>query len=96
MDANIVTVPGRHAGRGEFEGTERPILALVEEALWIVRLELAPRACCCPAKPSVVAIMPSGADRAVPADLLLCSVHYREAAGGLRDAGAVVYSGSLG
>lgn len=96
MDANIVTVPGRRAEHGGFEGAERPILALVEEALWIVRLELASRACCCPAKPSVVAIMPSGPDRAESADLLLCSTHYREAAGGLRAAGAVVYSGSLG
>jgi hypothetical protein len=96
MDANIVAVAGRHAGNEDVRAVDRPILALVEEALWIVRLELAQRACCCPAKPSVVAIVPSGPARAKPADLMLCSTHYRAAAEGLQAAGAVVYRGSLG
>lgn len=96
MDANIVTVRARHTGHEDLRVADQALSALIEEALWIVRLELAPRACCCPAKPSVVAIMPSGVDQAESADLLLCGTHYRAAAEGLRAAGAVVYSGSLG
>ncbi|HEY2577715.1 MAG TPA: hypothetical protein VGI74_15520 [Streptosporangiaceae bacterium] len=96
MDANIVTVVGGHTGHEDLRVADRPVPALVEEAFWIVRLELAPRACCCPAKPSVVAIMPSGPDRAESADLLLCGTHYSAAAEGLQTAGAVIYTGSLG
>jgi hypothetical protein len=96
MDANIITICGRYTGPDDLRAADRAIQALVEEAFWIVRLELAPRACCCPAKPSVVAIMPSKLDWAEPTDLLLCSRHYQAAAEGLLAAGAVVYSGSLG
>jgi hypothetical protein len=96
MDANIVTDPGSNTEHEDLRVADRPIPALVDEAFWIVRLELASRACCCPAKPSVVAIMPSGPDRAGPADLMLCGTHYRAAAEGLQAAGAVVYTGSLG
>jgi hypothetical protein len=34
----------------------------------------ADRACCCPAKPVVVAIIPPGPGRPRPADLLLCAI----------------------
>lgn len=37
----------------------------------------ADRACCCPAKPVVVAIIPPGPGRPRPGDLLLCGHHYR-------------------
>jgi len=37
----------------------------------------ADRACCCPARPVVVAVIPPGPGRPRPADLLLCGHHYR-------------------
>jgi hypothetical protein len=37
----------------------------------------ADRACCCAAKPAVIAIIPPGNDRHTFADLLLCGHHYR-------------------
>jgi hypothetical protein len=36
------------------------------------------RACCCTARPAVVAIIPPGTGRGAPADLLLCGHHYRK------------------
>ena len=38
---------------------------------------LAGRACCCPAKPTVIAVMPPTASRPHSTDLLLCAHHYR-------------------
>lgn len=35
------------------------------------------RACCCPASPAVMAIVPAGGGRPEPTDLLLCGHHYR-------------------
>lgn len=41
------------------------------------RARLAGRACCCSAKPMVIAVMPPSANRPHPTDLLLCGHHYR-------------------
>jgi len=38
---------------------------------------IAERACCCPARPVVKAVMPATASRPEPVDLLLCGHHYR-------------------
>jgi hypothetical protein len=43
----------------------------VQAAIW------SGRACCCPAKPAVLVIMPPSADRLQPTELLLCWAHYR-------------------
>jgi hypothetical protein len=48
------------------------------------------RACCCPAKPVVIAIMPPKRGRKHPADLLLCGHHYRASRKALAAAGATV------
>ena len=48
------------------------------------------RACCCPARPVVVAVMPPGAGRPHPTDLLLCGHHYRVSRQALAAAGATV------
>jgi hypothetical protein len=55
---------------------------------------LTERACCCLAKPAVVAVMPiSGRDgRAL--DLHLCAHHYRLSRRTLGEAGAVVFDGA--
>jgi hypothetical protein len=53
-------------------------------------LAVAGRACCCPAKPVAVAIMPPTASRPHATDLLLCGHHYRACRDGLAVAGAAV------
>jgi hypothetical protein len=50
----------------------------------------AERACCCPAKPAVVAVLPPGPGRDHPTDLLLCGHHYRASRQALELAGATV------
>lgn len=50
----------------------------------------ADRACCCTAKPAVIALMPATADRPHETDLLLCGHHYRVSRRALAAAGAVV------
>jgi len=48
------------------------------------------RACCCPAGPAVVALMPPTTGRPHRTDLLLCRHHYRVSRQALTAAGAVV------
>ena len=54
-------------------------------ALWT-----AERACCCPAKPAVVAVLPPAPGRDHETDLLLCGHHYRASRDALAAAGATV------
>jgi hypothetical protein len=51
---------------------------------------LAGRACCCAAKPAVIAVMPPASSRPQPTDLLLCGHHYRASRHALELAGATV------
>jgi hypothetical protein len=51
---------------------------------------LAGRACCCSAKPRVIAVMSPNASRPHPSDLLLCGHHYRASRSALDLAGATV------
>jgi hypothetical protein len=51
---------------------------------------LAGRACCCSAKPTVIAVMSPSASRPHPTDLLLCGHHYRASRSALDLAGATV------
>ncbi len=57
---------------------------------WRASLGRAGRACCCPARPTVVVIMPPAGDRRAPVDLLLCRHHYRVHAPALAAAGAAI------
>jgi hypothetical protein len=50
----------------------------------------ASRACCCSARPAVVALMPPTRYRPHRTDLLLCGHHYRMSGQALAAAGAVV------
>jgi len=52
---------------------------------------LADRACCCPARPVVTAIMPPAPGRPHAVDLLLCGHHFRVSRAALAAAGAAVY-----
>jgi hypothetical protein len=48
-------------------------------------------ACCCPARPVVMVILPATATRPFPEDLLLCGHHFRMHESALRAVGAVAY-----
>ncbi len=50
----------------------------------------ADRACCCPAIPVVVAVLPPAADRAHDTEVLLCGHHYRICRSALAAAHALV------
>ena len=62
-----------------------------DAAVWAWPLALAERACCCPARPVVTAVMPPVSQRPYPVDLLLCGHHYRACEMALLAAGATVY-----
>jgi len=48
------------------------------------------RACCCLARPAVIAVIPPAQGRPHPTDLLLCGHHYRVSRQRLAGAGATV------
>lgn len=54
----------------------------------------ADRACCCPAHPLFVVLLPAVPGRPEPVDLLLCGHHYRAARASLTAAGAIVFDAS--
>jgi hypothetical protein len=62
-----------------------------DTADWAWPLAFAERACCCPARPVVVVVMPPAPGRPYPIDLLLCGHHYRATEIALLAAGATVY-----
>jgi hypothetical protein len=53
-------------------------------------LRLAEHACCCSARPVVVAVMPPSTNRAHPTGILLCGHHYRASRAAPATAGASV------
>lgn len=58
---------------------------------WAEMLLRADSACCCPARPLFVAMLPPAPGRLEPVDLLLCGHHYRAARTALAAAGAIVF-----
>jgi hypothetical protein len=76
--------------RGPVTAADRTRLAeeLAESGMAIGVTE---RACCCPARPVVRAVMPATTRRSEPVDLLLCGHHYRAGHVALLAAGAAVY-----
>lgn len=58
---------------------------------WRSLLATADRACCCPALPAVVVIVPPGPGRLQETDLLLCRHHFRASQEALAAIGAVVF-----
>jgi len=59
-------------------------------AAWRRALWSAGRACCCPARPVVIAVMPPSPGRPRAVDLLLCRHHYRASEKALAAAGALI------
>jgi hypothetical protein len=72
--------------RSGHEGAQPPSAYVID---WR-GLRRADRACCCPARPVVIAIMPPGADRPHQTELLLCGHHYRVSRKALSAAGATI------
>jgi hypothetical protein len=64
---------------------------LVADLERAVPLDVAARACCCPARPVVTVVMPPTASRPHPVDLFLCGHHFRVSQAALRAGGAAVY-----
>jgi hypothetical protein len=62
-----------------------------DAADWAWPLAFAERACCCPARPVVTAVMAPATGRPYPIDLLLYGHHYRASEVALLAAGATVY-----
>jgi RES domain-containing protein len=58
---------------------------------WRTALSLAERACCCPSRPAVVVIIPSGPSRNEPAELFLCRHHHLASEQALERASAAVF-----
>jgi hypothetical protein len=58
---------------------------------WRAALSLAERACCCPSRPAVVVILPSGPAREAPAELFLCRHHHLASEQALEQASAAVF-----
>lgn len=48
------------------------------------------RACCCAAKPAVIAVIPAASGRPAPTELLLCGHHYRVSRAALVAKGATL------
>ncbi|HTS95993.1 MAG TPA: hypothetical protein VMI33_05190 [Streptosporangiaceae bacterium] len=65
--------------------------AAEDTAGWIAQLKVAERACCCSARPSVVAVLPPAPGRPGPVDLFLCGHHYRSSRRQLHRTGARVH-----
>lgn len=69
---------------------QRPVPASYA-GLWRASARSADRAGCCPARPSVIVVIPPAATRPHPTDLLLCRHHYRMHRTALVAAGAAIY-----
>ena len=76
---------------GRPPGAESPAAGGCRMVDWRASLRRAEHACCCPAKPAVVVIMPPAPGRPYPVDLLLCAHHYRACEHALTAAGAEVF-----
>jgi len=76
----------RDSARRDAADISRP-----DDLLPSLRRVVADRACCCPARPVVTAIMPPAPGRPHPVDLLLCGHHFRVSQAALTAVGAAVY-----
>ena len=75
-----------HRDRAANAADEQPAAPELEAAHQPSR-RYSERACCCPAPPSVIAVIPAN-DHRVPVELLLCGHHYRQSRRALETIGA--------
>ena len=85
-----VSILHLHVRSGEAAGTRR--LGRAHDDIDWPALRLATRACCCPARPVVIVIMPPALGRPHRTDLLLCGHHYRASRHALAAAGASAFT----
>jgi hypothetical protein len=78
------------AGSAEHLQPQYPGKDTVPAASWRT-FRTADRACCCSARPTVMAVMPPAAGRDHPTELLFCGHHYRASRSALAAAGAAVF-----
>ena len=93
MTANIShpALAGRGAARAEQKARPAAAGGPAGDAIVDWRaVRRADHACCCTARPNVIAIMPPAPGRPHPTDLLLCGHHYRLSRRALAAAGAAV------
>jgi hypothetical protein len=64
--------------------------AAPETAVYTPVARYSGRACCCPAQPAVMAVLPPSARRRNATDLLLCGHHYRALLPALAEQGATL------
>lgn len=80
------------------QGTRRqaqsgdPTASVSYVAAWRAAFRSADRACCCPARPAVIAAMPPAPGRPHVTELLLCHHHHRVHRLALMAAGAAIVS----
>jgi hypothetical protein len=84
-----VTTEPNDSGTGPAHGSDGPRQAQSHLIDWRATRR-ADRACCCPARPVVIAVIPPSPNRAFPTDLLLCGHHYRACRRSLSAAGAAI------
>lgn len=58
---------------------------------WHTTLDIAQHACCCPARPAIIAVMPPAPGRPRATELLLCRHHYGASQTALAAAGAAIF-----
>ena len=81
---------GQDADAGELRSGRHGLPRPGQDGIDWTIVQRAGRACCCPARPVVIAIMPPSADRPYRTELLLCGHHYHVNQQALRAAGATV------
>jgi len=87
----LVTFQPRTPAAGQRRRTAAAREQLIAELERAVPLDVAARACCCPARPVVTVVMPPAPSRPHPVELMLCGHHFRISQASLRAAGADVY-----
>jgi len=81
-----------------YQGQHGPVTSHVEErtvtpepaAIYTPSRRYSNRACCCPARPAVIAVMPAANGRRAATELLLCGHHYRQSRQALTAKGAAL------
>ncbi len=81
--------PSYQSRLGDFRSDEEGEAPRPEPAaVYRPAVRYARRACCCPARPAVIAVMSAANGRSAPVDLLLCGHHYRQSRQALAASGA--------
>jgi hypothetical protein len=89
MLTRLSSQAGRKASATAAHPVQEPAVYGPED--WRALLAQGERACCCAARPTVIAVFPRQPGRSRTVELLLCGHHYRTCRASLARAGAVVH-----